>query len=287
MRIIRKKQTPRPRQRITSDKSVKLTTYYRSGSDTKNSQPAKRRKSRSKRYYHLADIVGVLAIFGLFAYSLLISNHPKVVASNTDFNGLNSYSKAASELMSGIESRNKITFNEANLTKKYKQLFPEINKVDVELPLLSPEAVIRLNIAKPIFILNNSGSLLVVGDSGRAIAQAKNYKNLSELPVINDETGYKAILGRQVLSEEGISFITELIAKTKAQGINIQSITLPPIPQELHLRTTDTTYYVKFLLSGNSTTQIGQFLAAKERFANGDKPSEYVDVRVPGKIYYK
>ncbi len=287
MGLFTKKPVARQRQRVTGDVPIKMTTYYRSGSEKKAPTAPKRRKKRSKTYLRIVDIVGVLAIFALFGYSLLISAHPKVVASNTGFNSLSTYSSAASDLMSGIGSRNKITFDEQNFKKQLKGQFPEINDANVELPLLSPEAVVRLEITKPVFILNNSGTLLVVGDSGRAIAPAKNFENLADLPVVNDETGYRAVLGRQVMSEKGVDFITKLIELTRARDIAIQSITLPPIAQELRLRTTTDTYFVKFLLSGDSDVQMGQYLAAKERFATGEKPNEYLDVRVPGKVYYK
>lgn len=287
MGLLRRKQPSRQRQRAVPDTPVKMTTYYRSGNEKKTSPVPKRRKSNGKTYLRLVDIVGVLAIFGLFGYSLLISNHPKLVASNTGFNSLATYSTAASELMSGVGSRNKITFDEQNIIKQLRNRFPEINNVNVELPLLSPEAVVRLDITKPVFILNNSGALLVVGDSGRAIAPARNFANLVDLPVVNDETGYRAVLGRQVISEKGVDFITKLLASCSAHNIDIQSITLPPVAQELRLRTTGETYFVKLLLSGDSDVQIGQFLAARERFSSGERPAEYLDVRVPGKVYYK
>lgn len=289
MSLINKKQSSRPRQRVLEDAPVKMTTYYRSGNDKKDGPPPKRRKkSRTKAYLRLVDIVGVLAIFGLFGYSLLISNHPKVVVSNTEFNSPGIYRDATSELMSGVGSRNKITFNEQKLVKDIKTRFPEVSGVSVELPLLSPEAIVRLQITNPIFILNNSGSLLVVGDSGRAIAPAKNFARLADLPVVNDETGYRAVLGRQVMGENGTNFIQALVEACRKHSITVQAITLPPLAQELHLRAADQTYYIKFLLSGDAGVQIGQFLAAREKFSvSGERPAEYLDVRVPGKIYYK
>lgn len=287
MALLGKKKAPRARQRVVADTSVNMTTYYRSGSDKKAPPAPKRRKTHSKIFLRLVDFIGVLAIFGLFGYSLLISSNPKVIVSNTGFNSVETYKITTTEYMSAISARNKITFDEESLVKQLQSRFPEINNVAVELPLLSPVAVVRLDITKPVFILNNSGSLFIVGDNGRAVTSAKDYASLADLPVVNDETGYRAVLGRQVMSEDGVKFINQLLAVCKVNGISIQSITLPPIAQEIRLRAAGDAYFVKLLLSGDANIQTGQYLAARERFENSEKPSEYLDVRVPGKIYYK
>jgi cell division septal protein FtsQ len=47
-------------------------------------------------------------------------------------------------------------------------------------------------------------------------------------------------------------------------------------------------YFVKFYLGGDSAVQIGQFLAARHQFdQKNSQPTEYLDVRVGGKVFYK
>jgi hypothetical protein len=63
---------------------------------------------------------------------------------------------------------------------------------------------------------------------------------------------------------------------------------LPPKAQELDLRASDQSYYVKFYLGGDAMIQTGQYLAARQKFAQTkQQPGEYLDVRVSGKIFYK
>jgi hypothetical protein len=77
------------------------------------------------------------------------------------------------------------------------------------------------------------------------------------------------------------------LAQTRRAGVPIKSLTFPPLAQELDLATEDQPYFVKFYLGGDPLVQAGTFLAARHQFSSGVKPSVYLDVRVPGKIFYK
>jgi hypothetical protein len=63
---------------------------------------------------------------------------------------------------------------------------------------------------------------------------------------------------------------------------------LPSTAEELDIHTPDRPYYVKFYLAGDALLQTGQYLASRHQFdTTNSQPAEYLDVRIPGKIFYK
>jgi len=90
------------------------------------------------------------------------------------------------------------------------------------------------------------------------------------------------------VSASSAKFINTVIAQSKRANVPIVSFVLPNTAQEVDLRTSDKPYYVKFYLGGDALIQTGQFLAARHQFdATNSQPSEYLDVRVAGKIFYR
>lgn len=64
----------------------------------------------------------------------------------------------------------------------------------------------------------------------------------------------------------------------------ITQATLPPIPNELDFRLKDIAYIVKTDMTEDARMQIGAFNAARD---GGVEPSEYMDVRVAEKVFFK
>ena len=229
----------------------------------------------------------IILISGLI-YSLIISPNPTVRADDFTFHTLTDYKSAAGGQLASFSNRNKITFNEPGFETALKKRFPEINSVQVELPLFSERPLVNLSIDRASLFLDSQGTRYVIDASGRAVTKAMNLTNVKNLPVINDNSGYKASSGRQVISSDGVEFIDTLIAQCRASGIQIASMTLPAVPQEIDLKAKGQSYFVKFFLGGDIMTQAGQYLAARHHFnETNQQPSAYLDVRVPGKVFYK
>jgi hypothetical protein len=147
---------------------------------------------------------------------------------------------------------------------------------------------VHLNIAAPSFFLISGGRIYVVDAAGYVVAGASSLPNVKNLTQVTDQSGFKVALGQPAMSSANVTFINTLLAELKYANVSISSLTLPLQAQELDLRTTDHGYYIKFFLGGDVLQETGQFLATRHNFATTNtQPSEYLDVRVPGKIYYK
>jgi hypothetical protein len=268
-----------------------MVSYYRRKDVSGESSPFARQepKRQFRRYiYGTADIVLAGALIFLLIYSLMVTPDAKIQANDFSFHSLSDYRSAVNEQLSHFNDRNKISFDQTGLANALKKQFPEIRSVQIELPLLSQKPTVNLAIDQASFFLDSKGERFIIDSSGRAVAKASKLPKIKNLPVINDNSGFPVSLGRQLLSSNGIDFINTVIAQCRQANINIASLTLPAVPQELDLRTTDQTYYVKFFLGGDALTQTGQYIAARHHFNESHQnPSQYLDVRVAGKIFFK
>jgi hypothetical protein len=244
---------------------------------------------RLRRYaYGALDIVMIIVLISGLIYSLIITPNPVIRANDLTFHSLSAYKTAAAAQLSHLNNRNKITFDGDGLRTALKKQFPEITSAQIELPLFSEQPIILLSTDRPAFFLDSQGMRYVIDASGRAVAKAADLPNVTDLPVISDTSGFKISTGRQVLSSDGVAFIKTLISQCRYAGIQIATLTLPAVPQEIDLKAKGQSYYVKLFLGGDSLTQAGQYFAARHHFnETGRQPSQYLDVRVPGKVFYK
>lgn len=292
MRLSSNIQRPRNRQSGGTSK-VPVTKYYRSGgSGAADSpfKPARRRKVKVWRYlvgFIDLCLIGALLV-GLF-YSLIVSPNAQVEASSLVYRPLGAYSQAAAAHLGTLKNRNKITLDERSVIAALQKQFPEISSAHVELPLFSQTPKLHLDIAGPSFFLSSNSLLYVVDSDGVAVAKTGDLPGIKNLAVVNDQSGFQAAAGQQVLSASNVNFINALLAQLKKAEVPLQSLSLPALAQELDLRTTDQPYFTKFYLGGGDVlVQSGQYLAARHQFSiSGNQPGEYLDVRVPGKIFYK
>ncbi|MBX4199745.1 hypothetical protein KW789_02530 [Candidatus Saccharibacteria bacterium] len=272
-----------------------MSTYYRSGAKSgaagQGSPFEKKVKKPSKLGKYFARAIDILLILSLsvgLIYSLIVSPSATVQVSDTTYHSFDNYSDSAKHYLKAFKNRNKISFDEASIAKSYKQDYPEIDNVSVELPVFGEKPIINIRIAKPSFFLNSGGQIYLIDSNGKAIGYAKSFKVSSNLPTLSDKSNYPISIGKAVISTSDVRFTKSLLAESARVGVKLKDLTLPNVPAELDVTPAGKPYIVKFYLLGDARTQIGQFLAAMHEFdKTGKQPTQYLDVRVSGKIFYK
>jgi len=269
-----------------------MSNYYRSGAASNSKASpfyAPPKPGRFGKYLvRSVDVLLLLALVVLMVRSLMVSSKAVVVATSTFYHSQTNYQDSATNYLHGLSDRTKISFNQNAVAADFRRDYPEVNAVSVELPIFSQRPIIRLQIAPPAFFLQSADKSFVIDSDGRAVSPKSHYLKPPDLVTVVDQAGFADTLGKQVLSSDNVLFITDLINQSKKSGVPIKSLVLPQSPSELDLYTTDQPYFVKFNLSGNPTVQIGQFLAARHNFSQKNiQPSQYLDVRVNGRVFYK
>lgn len=295
----------RQRQSRLSDDKPSVFSYYsrRSeemlGTGRKIARTETAEKTRQvTRYWRQRFGLGILLITAILCgiYVTTLTTNPRVVVVGqtgaSSLQDLSVYQAAAQKMLEkSITNQNKITISTTNLSKQMLAKFPELNQVQVSLPLLNHRVQVGLVPAEPILLLATASGSYALDSRGIALATGSRLANFSELhmPLVTDDSNLELDLRKQALPAGNATFIAGVAAYLKAQNLPIASMTLPAGSNELHVRLTDKPYYIKFnLADNNSRQQAGTLIAVYDRLnAQAITPGEYIDVRVAGRAYYR
>lgn len=243
--------------------------------------------------------IASLALILCGGYVLTLNTSPKITALSSASNGSpvtllrssQTYQTAAQQILAGsLLNRTKITIDTSRFNRQMKARFPELAEASVTLPLIGHRPLVELAAVAPQLILTNQQGAYLVDAGGKAIVQTNETTGISSLhlPAVTDESNVPIKVGKGALTAGNVTFITTIVQELQAKQISIDSISLPKLPDELHVRIKSTPYYIKFDMNGDPRLQAGTFLAVKQKLeADHVTPAQYIDVRVEERAYYK
>lgn len=202
------------------------------------------------------------------------------------------YQQAAREILSNsIWNHNKITVNTDHVNRQLLKRFPELSSANMTLPLLSQRPVVYVQAAEPALLLTTRAGGFVIDNRGKALLSAEALPDdlRQSLPTITDRSGLRVRLKQQALSGDAVNFILVITKQLAAKQFTVSNMVLPSASSELDVSLEGQPYIIKFNLeNGNARRQAGTFLATQVRLQSQHTvPSQYIDVRVPGRAYYK
>lgn len=298
----RKQISNRNRTSDVPKKSASSFSYHsnRSNSDVSTgrysfgTKPENVDVNRGKWWHKIPTYVAVGVLVAAFIYAITLTTTPEVkIVDNTSqsfMQPISVYKQAAHNLLSGsILNSTKVTINTDSIASKLMKQFPELNGVSIVLPLTGRQPILEIRPSQSIIILSNSQGRYVINQQGNAIIKLNTVQlnKAFNLPVVTDDSGLVVNLGNQVLPVDTIAFINTVIGQFKAKNISIQSMTLADVPYELDVRVSGEPYFIKFNLQEDPLYEVGTYFATeKELTTLKATPSQYIDIRIPGKAYY-
>ncbi len=308
MRFRRNKQTltQKPqaqRQRPTTARKSVFSYYARGTSSSSQNlgrdQNQNNYKSSSSgyrfRFKHIPSYIALIAILIAVINTLLLEARPRIVLVQTT----GTVQREAKIYQDGIEdiwsssllNRSKLSVNTDKISSQISKQYSELASVEIELPLLGKRPTIRITPTRPTLELITSNGAFYVNSAGRILAQTKelNKNKLEDLAVIHDESGTRVEAGEVVIPSPQVTFLHKLHSYLIAQDVPITSMTLPlTAANQVDLRVDGQPYYVKFSMDSDPRQAVGTYLAAVAKLeSDGGKPGEYIDVRVPEKVFYR
>jgi hypothetical protein len=257
------------------------------------------RRSSKLRGNLTLTIVICIIIVALIGANLHLSSMPKLVilGNSNDRIFLRSiavYQAAAEkDLAESALNANKATFDATHISEDLHTQFPELAAVSVSLPVFGSHPTIYMLPVDPQLILQDTnGQRFILDNNGRVLAddtsQVTHGVSFS-VPIIIDQSGLPISIGKLALPDSTVSYIAEVAGQLHVANVTATSYTLPGGgASELDAQITGEPYVVRFNLHGDARIEVGDYLAtAKYLSQNGKKPSQYVDVRVDGRAYYK
>ncbi len=244
---------------------------------------------------HLPLIVTTVVLIIGIIYNTTLSTNAQVITDSvaeTQTNFLREksvYQSALDELFSESPlSRSKLTIDTQELADKLIARFPELADVTITLPLVGTRPVVHLQATQPALLLVSSDQAYVLDDRGIVLMDAKDLKTNQELLTVTDESGLEIQQGSAALSGEQVAYILSLRHQLEASKLNVSKVVLPAQPQQLDVYIDGLSFYGKFLFSTDSRVAAGSFVATKKQLdKTAQKPRQYIDVRIPGRVFYK
>jgi hypothetical protein len=250
---------------------------------------------RNFNWKHLPSYLAIMLIIISLIYVSTLSSNPRILPHGDDqlivLQPTETYRRAASELLDdSVFNYSKLLIRTKDLERKLGDQFPELKGVSITIPLVSRRPIIAIESTDPALVIITPTSNYIIDNEGRAILKTNNLDKFAslKLPRITDESGLEPTLGKTSMPSATTDFIREIMHQLTAKHLEIESLTLPKIANELHVRAKGEGYVVKFNILGDPRTQAGTYLAINDRLAHDNiKPAEYIDVRVEEKVYYK
>ena len=284
--------------RTFSYHAVRSQAEVNIGRELPQNKPLRRLPTRLQRIrkHSLWLTVTVLVLLAI-GYQLQLSTTPRVIslATSSDAPSLQDvtvYQKAAHELFGdSAANRNKLTVNASDIASRLQQRYPELQEVSLAVPLVGSTPTLYVKPAEPALVLAATNGTFIVGENGRALSQVGSGAAVGrmQIPSVTDHSGLAVKAGQQVLPRSATAFISTVNDQLKLHNISVQSMTLPAAAGELDVYPTGKSYFVKFNLEQGSEDsvliQVGTLLAVLKKQQSA--PTQYVDVRLEGRAYYK
>lgn len=305
-----KKQKQSVRQRPGSNRArPKAFSYYgqRQRPTADQPLPASRQMGRSEAtprgqtlkfiIQRFGAVLAIIAVLLLLVTSVQVDMKPRVSILNQStslsLHTSSDYQTAAEQIMKrSWTNTNKLTIDTQSIARQLQASFPEIADASIALPLVSQRPVVYLQLTEPQLLLTNHvGQAYVIDETGRALADAAQLDATvaGKLPTITDESGLRITQGQIALSSADVNFIKTVLYQFDKAGIKVGKVTLPQGSRQLNVYIYKKPYFVKFnLQEDDAKQQAGAFIAVKRQLdRRGKAPRQYIDVRLPGRAYYK
>lgn len=194
------------------------------------------------------------------------------------------YEKTFDDLLgSNILNRNKLTVDTNGIALKMQAMHPELESVTVITPLVGVRPGLYIHVSESVFTLKQDTSSYVLSAAGYVTGRGAP----SSLPVVVDETGEDVRVTKQLLPSSHVTFMKTIWYQLTKQGIAVDRLVLPKAKAfEVDVRLKDKPYYLKFNVTEDASRQSGAAVAVIQKLGETN-PKEYIDLRVPGKAYYK
>jgi len=246
---------------------------------------------RQRWVSYLPSILTIVVLLACVVYLSTLSPQPRLLLSGGTGLGADQYEAVLQELQQeSLLNRSKLLIDTRAFEQKIQERFPELGEVTVTIPLAGRRLIVTATPAQPVLVLGTKDGAYIVDKRGRAIMSAKDAPSSMKdnIPVVQDRTDVDLQVGDYVLPEVSVIFIRDVHAQLVAVKFTPETFVLTGAPHELEVTLQGESYVIKFDLKGEGDLQAGTYRAVHKRLREqGIVPKQYVDVRVPGRAFYK
>ena len=284
-----KKKPEEPRRRVNRSSSVKVNKYI-SPNSRKKDEPKNKRKAH-KRRRALLQIIGILLVtFAMVALLWTSSRVTEVVAPADQ--------QEYQDFVSRYVFRNPVSsfkpfITEQGVEKALLDEYPEVESASVRISFFGPTMDIDVVERQAQLVLKtNDNQYFTVDRAGYAYEAYDPSSPNDKAVILTDDTDVAYDLqDNRYLPVELVEFIekTETLLKDSIQfSSETFSYRITDEARVVYVKPSKQNYEVKMQQDRSAEQQVFSLLEAFDYYKkNKINPSQYVDVRVVGTVYYK
>lgn len=291
----------RGRRSQDSSENKRVISYYTATKKQINSSERQMGASQKDALYerHIRNIkkwwfvtfvsIVIIAIFG---YLISLSGEPYVAVDGPMYRTRANYQDSVSKIISSnMINHIKPLVPVASIQEKILNNLPEVSSATVSTSLFSHRLNVRLITDSPAAILTQPGQQdLIVSNRGRLLIPANNElkTDTSKLPIVQNQSGITAKAGEQFIRPDEMAMLLKLNEQVSTDN-SVANYVIPTTPHEIWMYEPNRGgYYTRFLLDETILNQYGALRATQKKLSEiGQTPTQYIDIRLTDKAYYK
>ncbi|MBI2797829.1 FtsQ-type POTRA domain-containing protein [Candidatus Saccharibacteria bacterium] len=246
---------------------------------------------KTKRQWRVSAFVRPLIYILLFlgaAYVVIISplfQIRKITIRGNSVVVAGEVQKAVEQALSETPlSRNIIFLNTTQISDLIKSQNQQVASVRVDRSLPNGIVVI-IREQDPALLWRSATKAYVVSNDGYAYSQTTN--NINNLITVIDTSNLPVRLGQPIVPASFVSFVKDLQTKLPSLGIKLAQLNVGETTSEIVVAT-NSGYSIRLDTTRSSDDQLNDLKSTLDALKKQNKKiTEYVDLRVPGKAFYK
>jgi hypothetical protein len=264
-----------------------LNNFTRSNPASGDRQLNRHLRLIGKWWFWLVTILATLVIVG---YLLSLGSKPHIDIEGLAYRTPSEYQAIIeTALKKDWQNQLKPLLKTDELEQAIYQLLPEAAIAEVSSSWLGHYPIVKITTHEPMALFNQTGQAdMFISQRGKILLLSdQTGVDATNLVVIQNNSGIGALEGDQFISPDEAAAFIKLNNQFKAEN-KIVVYTITSNLHEISALESGRGYYVKFLLNDQIVRQFGALRATEIKLAEiGQTPSEYIDVRLADKAYYK
>lgn len=180
--------------------------------------------------------------------------------------------------------RLRFAMNTSQLLRSVQKDHPEVDGLKVQSDGLGKASFV-MTVRKPVAMWVTGATTLFVDNDG--ITFHDNYYNAPQVQVV-DNSGASVPQGEAVTSSRLLSFVGQIVSKAQARGLAIKEIEIPAgAIRKVVVHVKDISTKVYMTIDRGAGEQVEDMVDSLSYLKNHTTTADYVDVRTPGKAFYK
>ncbi len=227
----------------------------------------------------LAIAVGVVFFSSIFRIDKVDVQGPNTELSQSLSSEVSKY------LNSSLAGKNWLFLDASSLKGRLQKTFTGQEAIVVEKQFPN-KLIVKTDEQKAAIIWKTGSKKYIVSINGRVMSEFLG-ENSSDLSTLTDGSSLPVDVGNKILSRDFVSFAIKVGDYIKAKSLGPEQIYITETTKELLVKT-NAGYEIKFNTEETPDSQLRSLQATLDLLASQKKQAtQYIDLRVPGRAFYK